>query len=332
MFCPKCGTQLNGNEAFCGSCGFSFSQSTPTPQLLSQQAAPPTAPIPQQPAPIPQPAAQKAQAKGANPIAVFLITFIILGAIVAAVILFIEPGVLRDNGDDDGESSSVLANDSDESSEEEKEKTVTKKADDNSSQEESTTASQTTTTAQAETPEPATTTTTEPKETEITTSAASTGKNTEPPQSTRERPAFDEFEWCFGPEGVIYDIPGGMEEIDDISTCTGGWKALVIYNPTNKAGTYIRELDNFTILIADGKAEVIVDWYLMDIDTGESYSEEDLEDTTFTGQVQDGEIYALAGDAAMTINRFWTDGEKQYATGMIDLGDGTYAYAGLVRP
>ena len=123
-----------------------------------------------------------------------------------------------------------------------------------------------------------------------------------------------------------------MEEIDDISTCTGGWKALVIYNPTNKAGTYIRELDNFTILIADGKAEVIVDWYLMDIDSGESYSEEDLEDTTFTGQVQDGEIYALAGDAAMTINRFWTDGEKQYATGMIDLGDGTYAYAGLVRP
>ena len=300
MFCPKCGTQLNGNEAFCGSCGFSFSQSTPTPQLRSQQAAPPTA--------------QKAQAKGANPIVVFLLTFIILGAIAAAVILFIEPGVLRDNGDDDGESSSVLANDSDESSEEEKEKTVTKKADDNSSQEESTTASQTTTTAQAETPEPATTTT------------------TEPPQSTKERPAFDEFEWCFGPEGVIYDIPGGMEEIDDISTCTGGWKALVIYNPTNKAGTYIRELDNFTILIADGKAEVIVDWYLMDIDTGESYSEEDLEDTTFTGQVQDGEIYALAGDAAMTINRFWTDGEKQYATGMIDLGDGTYAYAGLVRP
>ena len=107
---------------------------------------------------------------------------------------------------------------------------------------------------------------------------------------------------------------------------------MIIYNPTNKAGTFIRELDNFTVITAGDKAEVTVDWYLMDIDSGESYSEEDMEDTVFSGTAEDGYIIVMAGDAAMTLNQFWTDGKSEYATGMIDLGDGTYAYVGLVRP
>ena len=349
MFCPKCGRQLNDNDVFCAFCGETLNKNTSPAQapqpapVVQQYQAPPPAPQPGGYAPQynTAPLAQS-EKKSQNPVLIILIALIVVLALVAGFVLFITPGYLmnRDDDDDDSrrrskkdkESSSVVveSNSDDSEPEAETETTVT------------TTVSNDTTT---ETTVPPETTTTEPETTtaETTTTAPKTTNNpaTEPHSditdeawsfSTYERPKFDEFEWCFGQGGLVYEMPANADAITDPLGYTGGWKAMVIYNPTNSAGTFIRELDNIDINVHDdGTVFLSIDWYLMDIDSAESYSEEDMPDTSFEGYTTPDGIY-LSGDADISINSLWKADGKEYALGTLVTSDGLPAYLAMVRP
>ena len=149
--------------------------------------------------------------------------------------------------------------------------------------------------------------------------------------STSARPSFDEFEWCFGQNGFIYDAPGYAEPITAPDGWIGGWKAMVIYNPTNAAGTFTRELDNIVISVEGTSAELTIDWYLMAADYGESYNEEDMPDTVFYGTATRNGL-SVSGAATIQISSFWNDGGKQYAVGTLTTQDGIPAYLAMVRP
>ncbi|MBR1752336.1 MAG: zinc ribbon domain-containing protein [Ruminococcus sp.] len=371
MFCPKCGKQLEGNERFCGGCGFNFASVT---QAQDTQSAAPAPTQSMQPAytaaPSPAPAPQK---KGANPIVVFLITFIIGLAALAVVFLFVYPGYLTDKYDDDGDSSSSVSASERRSSK--KDDSSKNKKDDSSkettaSESEADTATETTTTT-VTTTEPTTTTaettTTEETTTEATTTTApetttakkttTGGKETTKKQttttakkenkdekaakeakeaakySTDTRPAFDEFEWCFGQSGLIYEMPSYGEKITNPNGFAGGWKCMIIYNPTNYAGTFIRELDNVYIQVDKDSsyAEVTIDWYWYESDSSEGYNEEDMEDSTLYGSIVNEGIY-VTGVGNLSIGTFWKEDDQEYAIGELALQDGTYAYVALTRP
>ncbi len=148
--------------------------------------------------------------------------------------------------------------------------------------------------------------------------------------STYTRPAFDEFEWCFGQSGLVYEPPGGAQMVTNPLGYTGGWKAMIIYNPSNYDGTFIRELDNIDIGVYEDSVILTIDWYFMDIDSAESYNEEDMEDTNFFGSVTDTGIY-VSGDAEISINSLWKADGKEYALGTLTTSDGLPAYLAMVR-
>ena len=51
--------------------------------------------------------------------------------------------------------------------------------------------------------------------------------------STEERPDLEDFLWYT--EDVAYDgVPSDANTIDNIDPLTGGWKALIIYDPNNE--------------------------------------------------------------------------------------------------
>ena len=149
--------------------------------------------------------------------------------------------------------------------------------------------------------------------------------------STGDRPSFDEFEWCFGQGGLVYEAPAGAEMITEPLGYCGGWKAMVIYNPTNSAGTFMRELDNIDIEVNGDSAVITIDWYLMENDGNERYSEEDMEDSVFFGDVTDSGLY-VSGAAEISINSLWRENGRQYALGAIITSDGLPAYLAMVRP
>lgn len=356
MFCPKCGMQLNDGAAFCARCGNALGngrppqQPAPTPSPYAAQQPPPVIPqqyqapgqMPQQGGYAPQYStapASLAEEKKPNSVLIFIITMVVGLTLIAGFMLFITPGYLMDRDDDDDssrkskkdrESSSAVVDSRSDESEPETETTVT------------TTAPAETTTVTTAPPE---TTTTEPATTtaETTTTAKKTTANpaTEPHNdildeawsfSTYERPKFEEFEWCFGQGGLIYEMPANADAITDPLGYTGGWKAMVIYNPSNSAGTFIRELDNIDIDVhEDGTVYLSIDWYLMDIDSSESYSEEDMPDTSFDGYTTPDGIY-LSGDAEISIGRLWKQDGKEYALGTLLTSDGLPAYLAMVRP
>ena len=150
--------------------------------------------------------------------------------------------------------------------------------------------------------------------------------------STNARPSFDEFEWCFGQNGLVYMQPEGTESITDPLGFSGGWKAMVIYNPSNIAGTFIRELDNVNIGIYGESVDFTIDWYLMSVDIGETTNEESMPDTMFIGEYSDGGFRAFNGQRTVNMVSFWREGESQYAIGTLTTEDGLPAYIALKRP
>lgn len=153
--------------------------------------------------------------------------------------------------------------------------------------------------------------------------------------STYDRPSFDEFEWCFGQSGFIYDMPSYAAAITDPLGFTGGWKAMVIYNPTNSSGTFTRELDNISIGVYSGACDVTVDWYAIDYyGTGDLEYEDGMDDGLFLGDADSSGIRAdyTYGGAVLRLYRFWKEDGGQYALGSIDLEDGTSAYVAMKRP
>ena len=347
MFCPNCGKQNREGADFCAGCGTKLPASPQAQQ--TQQAVQYPAPEPQQPV-SPQLAAGQPQAKDANPVLIFVITMLVGLILIAAFLLFIKPGYLINSDSSRADTSSVSdSSEKDDTSSKTTKKTKKKdsssSSDSDSSKVETTTKkrkkkTETTTTAESETATETTTTTAatieKPKETKATTDKTLDDKNkayAEAGQySTNARPSFDEFEWCFGQNGLIYTPSSGVDMITEPLGFTGGWKAMVIYNPSNYAGTFIRELDNVDIGINGDSVDMTFDWYLMSYDTSESYNEEDMADTLFLGSVSGSGFTVTAGDAELTMNYFWKADGKEYALGTMQLPDLTSAYVALIRP
>ncbi len=149
--------------------------------------------------------------------------------------------------------------------------------------------------------------------------------------STDERPELREFSWCYGQYGLIYEPPTYAEMITDPQGWHGGWKAMIIYNPTNSAGTFTRELDNILVNITGNSAVVTIDWYLMIPAQSEYENEEDMPDTEFTGYANQKGVF-VTGSADISITSFWNANGKQYALGTVKTADGIEAYLAMVRP
>ena len=350
MICPRCNSQVPEGQLFCGNCG----QDMRSVQNTALNAPPPSV----------QNSVTDSQAKEVKPLAVFGITMGVGLALMAAFVLLIKPGYLlhKDDAEISADESSIVTvttvsqaspvtasettkTDGKKKSWFKKDKTDT----DEASKPEPKTESVTTTEKPTETkPEKTSTTTetakpaettapaTDPTKKESGLSKADDAYNEALSYSTYQRPDFSEFEWCFGQNGLIY-IPTDYDEmITEPLGYSGGWKAMIIYNPTNSAGTFIRELDNFDIIISDKSAYVTIDWYLMETDGSELSYEEDMSDTVFSGYIySDGisAVYAPNGSeqSSMILSSFWKKDGKEYALGEIATSDGLWAYVALVR-
>lgn len=345
MFCPQCGKKLNDNDVFCAFCGETLNNNAAAQQNF--QAS--------------QPQFNAPAAKKTGSVITRFVGAAVSLAMTAGFVLFIKPGYLRSHDDDS--SSRTAAESRVEISAEVSQDTSEKKAVTSVSPTETTTTAtappetteQTTTTVQTASTEkttttaPTTTTAGTVSETSAPASDTTAAKTTDETfaddelekknavyaqamsLSTTERPEFSEFEWCFGQSGLVYEAPAGADMITEPLGYSGDWKAMVIYNPSNSAGTFMRELDNINIEVNGDSAVITIDWYLMQNDGVESYSEEDMADSVFLGSVTDTGIYA-SGDAEISINSLWEQDGRQYALGAMITSDGLPAYLAMVRP
>ncbi|MBR1393712.1 MAG: zinc ribbon domain-containing protein [Ruminococcus sp.] len=359
MFCPNCGNQVPDNAKFCGGCGYRF----PEAEAAVQEAVPQQAPvipepvreiIPDQPVqqayePVPQPMPQQPypaatqssdEKKGLGSVAIFLITFLILGIIMAAVILFVYPGVLMGKDDDSSSksskksSSSVVVDDSEKDSSKDSDADVT-----------TTTTTTTVTTSKPDETEPPETTTTEPKETEPVETETTEDILTPPVPadlSTYDRPTMNDFTWCVGQDGFLKAMPAGAEQMTSADEIDGGWKCFINYEMEDVGFGTMRELDNVDIQFTDSSSGVFtIDWYLM-MDGDETMDESDTADSDFAASLSGGRLTAVgdedSGDAVIYIEKFYRLDGKEYAYGFIDMGElpedaGSYEiYVALVRP
>ncbi len=336
MFCPKCGKQLNDGDTFCAFCGETLNNGGNTEQTFQTTPPPVSYNAQQYPAPSSVPD-NTVSAKRPNTAFISAVSAVICLVLIGGFVLFVKPGYLLKRDDDNNSktnttTSAVTSESKPAVSTEESEEKPT----------ETTTTAETTavTTTPTTTSAPETTTTAPETTTLQTTTTSPADKGLEEKNavyaeamslSTGDRPSFDEFEWCFGQGGLVYEAPAGAEMITEPLGYCGGWKAMAIYNPTNLAGTFMRELDNIDIEVNGDSAVIMIDWYLMENDGNERYSEEDMEDSVFFGDVTDSGLYA-SGDAEISINSLWRENGRQYALGAIITSDGLPAYLAMVRP
>lgn len=149
--------------------------------------------------------------------------------------------------------------------------------------------------------------------------------------STEERPDLGDFLWYT--ESVFYEgPPTEAAPIEQFDAVTGGWKALILYDPENTVGSSAMEFLNIDISGAQGSVKLTLDWYLIFwSDAGESIDETGDEDTIFTGAWENGSLWA-SGAGTIRLSDFYTMNGSQYAIGTLDASDGTPAYIALVRP
>jgi len=148
---------------------------------------------------------------------------------------------------------------------------------------------------------------------------------------TQERPDLGDFLWYT--EDVQYNsVPTDANTIDNLGSLTGGWKALIIYDPDNSADSYAMEFLNIALAGTADDLSLTLDWYLIFWGgEGESFDETDMEDTVFRGKWENGGLWA-SGAGTIRLELFYSLNDKQYATGTMDTPDGIPAFIALVRP
>ncbi|MBQ8965411.1 zinc ribbon domain-containing protein [Ruminococcus sp.] len=362
MLCPVCNRQINGNDTFCSNCGNRLTAGIP--QNNYRSAVPPLqAQQPYQNAyQQPQPAAKT---KEPNPVVIFSLTMLIGLVLMAGFMLFIKPGYLLNKDGDSAVSTQKSESRSSSKSEkttssrtkktkreepaveseaESSSEAVTTKIPDESSDSEKKSREEKTTTklSGAERPKETTTTTTAAAETKApeTTTKSAVEEDTERKMAayaeamsydTADRPTFDEFEWCYGQFGLIYTPPEDADMITEPLGFSGGWKCMIIYNPTNYEGTYMREIDNVIISVNGDAVDMTFDWYYMEEPNSEPTYLTDLDDRTFFGDVVGSGISAY-NDVTVTVDYFWIEDGREFALGTVNMDDGIPAYLALVRP
>ena len=149
--------------------------------------------------------------------------------------------------------------------------------------------------------------------------------------STEERPDLEDFLWYT--EDVAYNgVPADANIIDDISSLTGSWKALIVYDPDNEYDAGAMEFLNIALAGTAESLSLTLDWYqIFWTNEGESFDETDMEDSVFSGKWESGGLWA-SGAGTIRLTQFYEQSGKQYAIGTMDTPDGIPALVALVRP
>lgn len=196
------------------------------------------------------------------------------------------------------------------------------------------TTTRSTTKAAAQTTTKSTTKATTKSTTKSTTKPAPSEKNSVLEEaakySTYDRPSSDEFGWCFGQFGLVSGPPEGTKTVTDPLAFSGGWKAMIIYNPNDTSAGFTREFDNIDIKINNGKVSLTIDWYYLEEPESETMNLEDMDDVVFTGKAGSKGI-SVTGIADITVNSLWKANGKEYAVGKVTTTGGTQGYLALVR-
>lgn len=348
MFCPNCGKQINDDDVFCAYCGETIGAGSPDPMAGSapvpvqqlqytgtDQPASPQADLsaPQQPYAFTQP--QTVKKKNGGMIAVIIALSVLLAAAVGGIIFLI----LRDDSDDSsGDRSSrsdnaFVTSDSTEPetttvTEEVTTETETTVLTTSTTEETTSSTTETTTTTAETTTIPVTTEQPSP----ISDDAAA--KSEASAYSTRNRPTFDEFDWCYGQNGLVNAPPPDSQPIDNYYATGGGWKSMLIYEDTEGTGS-TREIDNIEIFFDGNRVTLAVDWYYVEPAYSEAYYMDDGTITQFSGSVNGNTIHTAADingeKVTIDLYYFWRSNGKQYALGTLYLPDGSANYLALVR-
>ncbi len=350
MYCRNCGQPINEGAKFCSACGDLV---TSKPETASGQANPPAATVsprtaapkqpqnqprstpppyqpppnaqpryPQQPYPNPHfqqgaaspyPAAPRQSNTGLAAVTAVLALLVVIGGF----LLFVKPGYRLHRADSHTLSSSM---------------SMPEKMEDSA----------------AAVPPSVLTETAQPGTVQGILNPTDNGQNSEPQESliggnynpleepwalsTNERPSFSDFEWCYGQFGFVRQAPENAVLLADTQLYNGSWKAMVIYNPDDLDGIFTRELDNVSIVVDENnQVQLTIDWYLIAPDYSEMTNEEDMPDTVFSGSVTNTGLSA-SGPATVSLDSFWHDGERQFATGGIIPQNGVPGYLAMVRP
>ena len=149
--------------------------------------------------------------------------------------------------------------------------------------------------------------------------------------STEERPDLEDFLWYT--EDVAYNgVPADANIIDDISSLTGSWKALIVYDPDNEYDAGAMEFLNIALAGTAESLSLTLDWYqIFWTNEGESFDETDMEDSVFSGKWESGGLWA-SGAGTIRLPLFYEQSGKQYAVGTMDTPVGTPALVALARP
>lgn len=149
--------------------------------------------------------------------------------------------------------------------------------------------------------------------------------------STEEHPDLEDFLWYT--EDVAYDgVPSDANIIDNIDPLTGGWKAIIIYDPNDEYDAGAMEFLNIALAGTAESLSLTLDWHqIFWANEGESFDETDMEDGVFNGKWENGGLWA-SGAGTIRLTQFYEQSGKQYAIGTMDTPDGIPALVALVRP
>ncbi|SEA82591.1 hypothetical protein SAMN04515656_1376 [Eubacterium aggregans] len=149
--------------------------------------------------------------------------------------------------------------------------------------------------------------------------------------STEKRPDLEDFLWYT--EDVAYDgVPSDANIIDNIDPLTGGWKAIIIYDPNDEYDAGAMEFLNIALAGTAESLSLTLDWYqIFWANEGERFDETDMEDGVFSGKWENGGLWA-SGAGTIRLTQFYEKNGKQYAIGTMDTPDGIPALVALVRP
>ena len=156
-------------------------------------------------------------------------------------------------------------------------------------------------------------------------------KETDASLSTEERPDLEDFLWYT--EDVAYvGVPSDVNIIDNIDPLTGGWKAVIIYDPNDEYDAGAMEFLNIALAGTAENLSLTLDWYqIFWANEGESFDESDMEDGIFSGKWENGGLWA-SGAGTIRLTQFYEKNGKQHAVGTMDTPDGIPALVALVRP
>ena len=165
----------------------------------------------------------------------------------------------------------------------------------------------------------------------VTPSASNGNQGSDISLSTQERPNLEDFLWYT--EDVLYNgVPVDNAPINRFYEATGGWKALIVYDPDNTYDANAMEFLNISVGGTEDDLNLTLDWYLIFWSgEGNSVDETNMDDAVFNGKWENDGLWA-SGAGTIRLTQFYSLGNKQYAIGTMDTPDGIPAFIALVRP